>query len=81
MKRARETERQTLKLELTWQRNIRVEGVLLSRLEKLNDFRGPKNSGLVGGLALVQAFVGRSDVVDLQHLAVFKDLNPEKLIR
>ncbi len=43
----------------------------------MNNFRGSDGTGLVGGLALVEAFVGGRDVIDLKDFVVIEDLNSE----
>ncbi len=43
----------------------------------MNNFRGSDGAGLVGGLALVEAFVGGRDVIDLKDFVVIEDLNSE----
>jgi hypothetical protein len=43
----------------------------------LNNFRGSDGAGLVGGLALVEAFVSGRDVIDLKDFVILEDLNSE----
>ncbi len=43
----------------------------------MNNFRGSDDTGLVGGFALVEAFVGGRDVIDLKDFVVIEDLYSE----